>query len=72
MTGSTATVHEERHAVATTELYLLRAGTGHPLLVLHGVEGTKAGYHFMTPWRLTPASMPQPIRGLRRRRVLTG
>jgi pimeloyl-ACP methyl ester carboxylesterase len=39
MTGSTATVHEERRALADTALYLLTAGTGQPLLVLHGVEG---------------------------------
>jgi pimeloyl-ACP methyl ester carboxylesterase len=46
MTASTAQYSEERQAVAATELYLLKGGTGHPLLVLHGVEGHEGWLQF--------------------------
>jgi pimeloyl-ACP methyl ester carboxylesterase len=39
MTTSIAPYREERRTVAATDLYFLTAGSGHPLLVLHGVEG---------------------------------
>jgi len=39
MTTSTVQVTEERVNVAGTELYLLKGGSGAPVLVLHGVEG---------------------------------
>ena len=39
MTTAAGRFTEERLKVAQTGLYLLKGGTGHPLLVLHGVEG---------------------------------
>jgi pimeloyl-ACP methyl ester carboxylesterase len=39
MTTSTEPFTEERIIVAESELYMLKGGTGAPLLVLHGVEG---------------------------------
>ena len=39
MTTSTVQYTEERVKVAGTELYMLRGGSGSPVLVLHGVEG---------------------------------
>src|SRR5919109_5322304 len=39
MTTSTGRFTEETVEVAQTRLYLLKGGTGRPLIVLHGVEG---------------------------------
>ena len=39
MTTSTGNLTEAMVEVARTQLYLLKGGTGRPLLVLHGVEG---------------------------------
>jgi pimeloyl-ACP methyl ester carboxylesterase len=39
MTTATGRFTEERVEVAHTQLYLLKGGTGRPLLALHGVEG---------------------------------
>jgi pimeloyl-ACP methyl ester carboxylesterase len=39
MTTSTGRFTEETTEVAQTRLYILKGGTGRPLLVLHGVEG---------------------------------
>ena len=39
MTTSTVQFTEERVKVAGTELYMLKGGSGTPVLVLHGVEG---------------------------------
>ncbi len=38
-TSATAQFTEERVKVAGTELYVLKGGSGSPVLVLHGVEG---------------------------------
>lgn len=46
MTPPTVQYNEERRPVATTELYLLKGGTGSPLLVLHGVEGHEGWLSF--------------------------
>ena len=39
MTTSTVQFTEERVKIAGTELYVLKGGSGPPVLVLHGVEG---------------------------------
>lgn len=39
MATTTATYTEQRCDVAGTNLYYLKGGQGHPLLVLHGIEG---------------------------------
>src|SRR5262249_48781278 len=39
MTTSTVQFTEERVTIAGTELYVLKGGSGPPVLVLHGVEG---------------------------------
>src|SRR5882762_1161323 len=39
MTTSTVQFTEERVKIAGTELYMLKGGSGPPVLVLHGVEG---------------------------------
>src|SRR5262245_64309209 len=39
MTTSTVRFTEERVKVAGTELYILKGGSGPPVLVFHGVEG---------------------------------
>src|SRR4051812_18183365 len=37
---------EERVAVGETELFLLKSGSGHPMLVLHGIEGHEGWLEF--------------------------
>ena len=39
MTTSTVQFTEERVKITGTELYVLKGGSGPPMLVLHGVEG---------------------------------
>jgi len=46
VTTGAARYTEERHTVAETELYLLKAGGGSPLLVLHGEEGFEGWLSF--------------------------
>ena len=48
MTVSTQPYREERRRIAATDLYLLTAGTGNPMLVLHGVEGHEGWLQFHT------------------------
>jgi len=49
MTTSTAQFTEERVKIAETGLYMLKGGSGPPVLVLHGVEDLRAGSRFTMP-----------------------
>lgn len=46
MTTTSTDYTEETRAVAGTELHFLKGGTGHPALVLHGIEGLEGWLAF--------------------------